>query len=247
MLARIKTDRKLAVGIACGLTAAVLMSVYLSDARAEALSYREEAIRKYGGEMVQACVATRDIAEGKTISQQDVELRTWVADLLPENTVTDVREVVGETAQQTILSNEPISKAKVGNPRQDIAVPSGLCAVSVPSQDVQSVGGTLKSGDTVSVYAVGSGVSLIGQDILVLETSSSKNGSESGSGSFGSSSSRASVTWVTLAVTPDSVEQLIASSKSGNLYFALPGDSENAGEGAGESASMQGSANGGER
>ncbi len=223
---KLKMDKRLAVGIACGLLASILMAVYLSDARAEALSYREDAIREYGGEVVQVCVATRDISQGQTISQQDVELRTWVADLLPQDAAMDVRDVVGQTAQQPILSNEPISAAKVGSPQQDIVVPDGLCAVSVPSQDVQSVGGALKPGDTVNVYAVGSGVSLIGESILVLETSSAGAGSESSSSTFGSSSSKASVTWVTLAVTPESVEQLIASSKSGNLYFALPGSSE---------------------
>ncbi len=226
MKPKINLDKKLAAGIACGIAAAILMSIYLSDARAEALSYREDAIRQYGGETVQVCVATHDISQGKTISQQDVELKTWVADLLPENATTNVADVVGQTAQQTIMSNEPISKSKVGAQHLDITVPDGLCAVSVPSQDVQSVGGTLKPGDTVNVYAVGGNVSLIGQNILVLETSSSGSESEKSSSSFGSAGSRTSVTWVTLAVTPESVEQLIASSKAGNLYFALPSDSK---------------------
>ncbi len=226
MKSKFNVDKKLAAGIVCGVIAAIMMSIYLSDARAEALSYREDAIRQYGGETVQVCVAKRDISSGKTISQQDVELKTWIADLLPENAATKVEEIVGQTAQQTIMSNEPISKSKVGAQHLEISVPDGLCAVSVPSQDVQSVGGTLKPGDTVNVYAVGGNVSLIGQNILVLETSSSGTESEKNSSTFGSASSRSSVTWVTLAVTPDSVEQLIAASKSGNLYFALPSESK---------------------
>ena len=154
MKPKINLDKKLAAGIACGIAAAILMSIYLSDARAEALSYREDAIRQYGGETVQVCVATHDISQGKTISQQDVELKTWVADLLPENATTNVADVVGQTAQQTIMSNEPISKSKVGAQHLDITVPDGLCAVSAPEHPDPVL---LRTGDAVHPHSGAAG------------------------------------------------------------------------------------------
>ena len=154
--------------------ATVFMLVYVSGVRAEAMSSREEAIEKYGGDTVEVCVARHDIASGQTIDEQDVDSKTWLVDLLPEDAVTNKSDVVGQTVQSQILANEPISASKIGDPITSLTVPDGLCAVSVPSQDVMAVGGAIKSGSLVNVYASNStSVRLLGENILVLETSNS--------------------------------------------------------------------------
>lgn len=223
MKSKSKVNKRLVASVCCGVAAALLISMYLSNARAEAMDSRESAIEEYGGETVEVCVATQDIPEGETIGEEDVELMLWLVDLLPEDAVTDLEEVVGKTALQDIYGNEPITTAMAGDASVSVSVPDGLCAVSVPSEDVESVGGALKPGSTVNVYAVGSSVQLIGEDILILETSISDSSDDSSETVFGDASSRDSVSWVTLAVTPESVEELIAASNAGTLYFALPG------------------------
>ena len=220
-----KPDKRLILGICCGVLAAIFTAMYISGARAEALTSREAAIKQYGGETCEVCVATRDIASGEVIAQSDITMQTWIVDLLPSGAIVDDDEVVGKTAQTAILQNEVFAQAKVGQPTETLTVPSGLCAVTVPSKDVQAVGGALSAGAVVNVYATSeSSVRLLGQNILVLETSNSGYSRESTS-AFGNASSRASVSWVTLAVTPESVSELIAASKTESLYLTLPATS----------------------
>ncbi len=215
--------RRLIVGIACAAAAVALMLVYISGVRAESMEAREQAIARYGGETVEVCVATRDISPGEVISSGDVEMLEWLVDLLPEGAITDSDEAIGLIASSQILENEPLSLERIGEAVEMASIPSGLSAVTVPSEDVLAVGGAVESGSLVNVYATDStSVRLIGEEILVLETSNSSS-SESGSSGFGNASSRSSITWVTLAVTPESVEEVIAASRSGNLYLSLPG------------------------
>lgn len=221
-----KVSRKTIAGIACGLLAAVCMLVYASGVRAEALGSREAAIAHYGGDVVEVCVAVRSMGAGETISESDVVMREWLVDLLPADAATDASDVVGQTVVLPLVENEPVSMDKIGKPGSAVPVPDGLCAVTVPSEDVLAVGGALEGGSLVDVYAAGgSGVRLLGEGILVLETSTSGAASTQGTALFGNASGRGSVSWVTLAVTPESVEELIAASQAERLHFVLPGAS----------------------
>lgn len=230
-----KLGKRMVIGIACGCLAALFMMVYLSDVRAQALDARQSAIERYGGEVAQVCVATRDVASGEVLAAGDIELKPWPVDLLPADAVTDEDDAVGETARVALLKNEPLSESRIGDALSSVTVPEGLCAVSVPSQDVSAVGGAIKGGSLVNVYAFGSSVRLLGEGVLVLETSNS-GAYEKGGTVFGNASGRSSLAWVTLAVTPDSVEELIAASKNEGLYFSLPGSTPPAGDAAGDAA-----------
>lgn len=239
-----RIDRKTLAGVACGLLAAVCMFIYASSVRAEALGSREAAIAHYGGEVVEVCVATRSMGAGETVSDSDVAMCEWLVDLLPVDAATDSAEIVGQTVVLPIVENEPISKGKVGKPGSAIPVPDGLCAVTVPSEDVLAVGGALESGSLVDIYAANSsGVRLLGEGILVLETSTSGAASSQNTALFGNASGRGSVLWVTLAVTPESVEELIAASQSDRLHFALPGSPVAVGASGGEEERPEGDEN----
>jgi len=232
-----KVNRKTIAGIVCGLLAAVCMLAYASGVRAEALGSREAAIAHYGGDVVDVCVATRSMAAGETIAESDVVMREWLVDFLPADAATDMSEIVGQTVVLPLVENEPVSKGKVGKPGSAVPVPDGLCAVTVPSEDVLAVGGALEGGSLVDVYAANSsGVRLLGEGVLVLETSTSGMASSQGTAMFGNASGRGAVSWVTLAVTPESVEELIAASQTDRLHFVLPGSSiaEEVSEGEGE-------------
>ncbi|MGI6216152.1 MAG: Flp pilus assembly protein CpaB [Coriobacteriales bacterium] len=223
---KVLARKRLLAGVICGVVAAVLVFLYVSDVRAQAMSVREDAIEEYGGETAEVCVASHDIAAGQTLSESDVSMKTWVVDLLPEGAATDASNVVGETASVPIYANEPILTSKLGDPGSMMSVPDGLCAVTVPSEDVNAVGGAIRSGSLVNVYASdSSSVRLLGENILVLETSNSTSSSENSQAVFGDVSNRSSISWVTLAVTPESVEELISASRKDDLYLVLPGSS----------------------
>ena len=163
--------RKLIV-VAAGVAAAVLMGVYASSVSATAARERTAALARYGGEQAEVCVAVRELAAGEVIEKSDVELRPWLADLIPEGAAASVDEVVGQRVAYPVAANEPVVIARLSEHSQELAVPEGLVAVSVPADEVMAVGGSIANGSTVDVYTTGSvGTTLLLPSVLVLETS----------------------------------------------------------------------------
>ena len=215
-------DRRTTVGLVCALVAVLLILLYSQEVQSRAQESRADALARFGGEQVEVYVALRTLQPGEEIRQSDVELRTWVADLLPQDALTKEDVVVGATVSQAIYPDEPLLRSRLGTVGETMTVPEGLCAVSVPSKDVQAVGGAIAAGSQVDVYYVGdSGVTLLAQRVLVLETSTAQVSESSNSLT---STSSASLTWVTLAVAPEAVEELIAVSRTESLYLVLPGE-----------------------
>ncbi|MDR2714787.1 MAG: Flp pilus assembly protein CpaB [Coriobacteriales bacterium] len=225
------SKKRLLMAVACGVVAAGLLLLYAGDVRAQAASSRAQALASYGGEQVEVLVATRDIAAGETLDASNASFEVWLADLLPVGAVLDTAEAFGKTTAVPFLKNEPIVLAKLGEGATQIVVPDGLCAVSIPSDDVQAIGGALGSGMLVDIYAVGStAVSLVAQNVLVLETSNGFGAGSVGSGAsasgslFGGSSARAPLKWVTVAVDAQTVQELLVAARERNLALVLPGN-----------------------
>lgn len=207
-----KRDRSIAIGLGCGLACALCVGLYVTHVDEKAAEAQAEMLAKYGGDQVEVCVAKRDILAGETILEGDIETRTWIATLLPANAVVDKRDAVGKQAGSSILAGEVVSSARFGFDSVEMDVPTGLVAVSVPTREVQAVGGALVPGMTTDVYAVGpSSTSRIVESAQVLATSLSQEAS-SGSASA----------WVTLAVKPAIVQELVTASENLQIYFALP-------------------------
>lgn len=208
-----RRNRTLAVGVACGLLCAACAFAYLQSVRGEAEAVRAEALARYGGEQVEVCVAKRDIAAGESVAASDVETRMWVADLLPEGAVRTVEDVTGKKASSTVLAGEVLSERRFREGSAALDVPEGLTAVSVPAKDVQAVGGAVVAGSKVDVYATGgTATELLARDVLVLATSASAS----------AGSSDAKVTWITVAVAAENVQEIVAAAQRTELYFALP-------------------------
>ncbi len=208
------TQRKqILISVMCGLIAMVAMFGYTASVSSAAANERSQALAKYGGERLQVVVTTKGIAAGAEIEAADVEIVEWLADLMPEGDYAlEPSEVVGQIAQVDLAENEVVLLSRVGDTSSRILVPDGLEAVSVSSEDVLAVGGAITAGSLVDVYVEADGaITQLGSSLLVLETSAS------------SSESSDSIAWVTLAVTPESVMDLIAASSAGTLHFVLPG------------------------
>ena len=217
--------KRLMLALLCGVIAAAAMIWYATGIRDEATQSRQQALLSYGGEQVEVFVATRNIAVGETLSSANVSKRRWLSDLLPTGALSNQQDVFGQTVAMPLLMNEPVVAAKLGELKAPVSVPDGLCAVSIPSEDVLAVGGAISAGSYVTIYAADSKtVELIAEEVLILETSNGAYQSGTGSSSlFGGSSSRPKLTWVTLAVDPDIAQELIAASSSRKLHLVLPG------------------------
>jgi Flp pilus assembly protein CpaB len=223
------SHKRLILAILAGAAAAVLMFLYAGNLEAQSNSAQRAAIEEYGGTRTEVLVATRDIMAGEELSAENTAMMPWLSDLLPRGTITDPSQAYGKTLSIPVWSNEPILAVKLGGSEELIRVPDGLTAVSIPIRDDMAVGGSLLPGSAVDIYAVGvTKVSLVLADVLVLEASNgfgmqTSGGSEEAGVVLGGSS-RATLKWVTLAVSDESVAELLQAARDNTLCLVLPGN-----------------------
>ena len=195
----------------CGALCAGSVLMYTNQLEAQAEAQRSEALARYGGDQVEVCVATRAIAAGEVVDAVNTSTRLWLVDLLPEDPITSLSEVVGMQATSSIVAGEVLSHARFVESGEYVAVPKGLQALGVELGSAQAVGGSVVAGDVVDVYATGaSGAALLANNVLVAAIA------ELTSGRFA----------VTLALAPEQVEEVIATTQTANLYLTLPARGE---------------------
>jgi pilus assembly protein CpaB len=217
------TKKRIIIGGACAVLALVGILLGYADAQRQIEEARTEALARYGGEQVEVVVARHDLAAGVQISASDVEMRTWVSALLPDGALRTVDEAVGRIVAVALFADEPIIADKVADAASGIDVPADRCAVTVPVDDVTALGGQLEPGAQVDVYLTSGTIpKLLACDVSVLATSNAGSASSSSS-LFSSGSSTKTVSWITLAVEPSSVQELIAAADGDALFLVLPG------------------------
>lgn len=207
--------KQLIAGVLCALLAVLAVFAYTATVSSEAATKRQAAIERYGGEQTQVVVASADIGAGGVLDAANTKTMTWLTDLLPQADVArETSQIEGLVAETDIKEGEPIVLARVGDGSARINVPKGLEAVSVASDDVLAVGGSVQTGSFVDVYVETEKgkIVLLGKKILVLETSAVVQEKDA-----------KAITWVTLAVTPESVSDLLGASCKGTIHLVLPG------------------------
>ena len=210
--------KSLIAGVLCGLACVAAILLYTQELYASVEAERSEVLARFGGEQVEVYVATRDIAAGETVSSANAEKQLWVGELLPQDAVFDLTEVEGMTLSSPVYVGEVVSLRRFDEEGTfTLQVPEGMCAVSVPSKAVSTVGGSVQAGSVVDVYATsGIATELLASSVLVLSTSATTATGDQES---------TDVTWVTLAVAPELVQELIAAAQKTELYFVIPSDS----------------------
>lgn len=204
------------IAVAAGAACALCIALFMASVQGQADTARTEALARYGGEQVDVCVATRDIAAGERVDFTAIETKPWVAGLLPEGAVRDSGNAIGKVATTSILKGEVIAEKRFEEGHESFDVPAGKQAVSVPVKTVQAVGGAIRPGMSVDIYAAGdSTTSALVSDVVVLDTSVGESGVPSS----------AETGWVTLALDPERVQEVIAASNKTSIHFVLPGDS----------------------
>ena len=211
---------RVVVSVASGLLAALLTCWYVTSVREEAQVRQREAIESYGGDVTRVCVATRDIEPGELIDDGNVAVEDWVSSLLPSDAYTSMEGVAGKTATSRIPKRAVVSSAYFTETRAgSLEVPSGMVAVSVASDEEHALGGAIKAGDRVDVYASRNSVADLLLSAQVLDTSATRI-------------EGAALSWVTLGVEPERVPELLAATSQGMVTIATgdaspaPGASE---------------------
>jgi Flp pilus assembly protein CpaB len=149
----------LAVLLAVGATAAVYM--YVKGVRDEATAPPD---------MVSVITSKQDISAGTNLSNlieggafTSIEIP---ADAVVQGAVTDLSQIEDRTTRFPILQGEQISVARLENSEVQVeggvlGIPEGHKALTIPLGMPQAVGGVVRTGDHVTVYATF-------QDITVL-------------------------------------------------------------------------------
>ena len=207
-----KRTSRLLLSVGTGLMAAALAWGYGSLVRAEAEQAQREVLAAYGGDLVVACVASREIAPGEVLDEANVQEEEWVASLLPKDAATSLEEVVGERATSSIPARAVLNPVYFEQDDRAIEVPEGMVAVSVPSDEERSVGGAVTPGDAVDVYVSNAGVADLLCRAQVIDTSARAEKTEN-----------SSIAWVTLAVEPERVAEVLAATAKGTISLVLPG------------------------
>lgn len=211
----LKQKRLGAIAVASGILCAVCMALFMFSLQRQAEDEHAQMLARYGGEQVEACIATRDIAAGERLDASSLETRLWVASLLPDDAICDSSEALGQVATTSILKGEVIVSKRFYKDAADLDIPAGCQAVSVPVKAVQAVGGSIQAGMRVDVYATGdTSTTEFGENVLVLDTSIGDSESLTSSGNG----------WITLAIESQRVQEMVAAANKTDLYFAVPSE-----------------------
>ena len=203
---------RLLLSALCGVLAVVVGALYVGQVRAEGEQERNEAIRRYGGELVTLAVASRTIEMGEVITASDVSMRDWVSSLAPKGALTSVEDVVGKELSVPIAEGAPLTDLNFRQSEARLDIPSGHVALSVPLTEKLGISSSVPQGAHLSAYRAveGSSEALCG-DVTVL-SSPDTAGTVSGRG------------FVTIAVDAACIAPVISASTAGDLRLVLPAD-----------------------
>lgn len=208
-----KRKTRLIVSIAAGLAAVALVAFYVSSIRAQAQAQQAETMARYGGDLVDVVVASRDIDLGETFDDANVHVEKWVASLLPSDAVTAVRKVEGRKATSRIPKNAVVSPLYYQTTNEAVEIPKGKVAVSVAADAEHAVGGALAKDDYVDVYVSKDGVADRLCGATVIATNASGEGAEG-----------TEIAWATLAVNSENVKDLLAAAAKGTVSLVMPAE-----------------------
>lgn len=196
-----------------GIAAALLAAWYGSSVRAEADQARQELLAAYGGELVSVCVAVEDIEAGETLDEGNVRLEEWVTTLLPADAETSLEDVLGKKATSSIPAHAVLSPLYLKVPDGDLEIPEGAVAVSVAVDAAHAVGGAAEPGMEVEVYVSANGVAdrLCLAEVIDTSIRDARGTADD-------------LSWVTLAVDPERVEELLAAMARASIFLVAPGE-----------------------
>lgn len=202
------------LALVCALLSAVALFAYTTSIEASAKKAQVDAISKYGGEQIEVCVARKGLNAGQTITDSDIEVRTWSASMLPENSITNKNDCVGKTLSSSVIKGEVISATRFQKDTKSFSIPDNMTAISIPLSDISSVGGSLKVGDKIDIYSSGSSATnCIASKVEVLETSKDDDNAET--------------KWITVAIKSELAKELVSAAQKTELYVAKPSEVQN--------------------
>lgn len=202
---------RLVLCLACAVAVALSFMAYGNEVRAQEQSVRDEALARYGGEVVGLVASARPLDAGATVQRSDVEVRDWLVDLAPQGAITSLDDVVGRSLATPVAAGAPLCEVNFATDDGNLEVPSGYVALSVPMSDKIGLTRDTELGATVFAYRTHDGsTSLIASNLVVLSMPQRDTASPSLAGAC------------TLAVLPNDVASVLSASSAGELRLVMP-------------------------
>ncbi len=203
----------IAGGLASALSLSYMRQVAAAERPAPVASHR-------------VAVAARALPPGTVLTEADLRLVPWAAGKPPASLYSEAEQLVGRTVIVPIDAEEPLldSYLTADGAGAGLAgmIPSGMRAVSLPVDHIVGVSGFVLPGTRVDVIATiepaGGGPSqtrLVLQDVQALAAGHALQASPEGTPQ--------EVNVVTVLVTPEQAEQLVAAMHRGRLQLSLRG------------------------
>jgi pilus assembly protein CpaB len=191
--------------------------VYLYLGQVEAAS-KENKI-----EMSEVVVAISEIPAHVKVTEEMLELKEVPSETVHADSYNDISKVIGGTTTTELIAGEQVLSDRivsdVGDSELSYRIPGNMRAITVPSSEVNGVGGYIVSGDKLDIlvsYVPSAGVQVVYtqiQNIEVLET---------GANNVATPETEAGVpTSLTLLVTPAQAEIIAYANLSGSFHFTL--------------------------
>ena len=198
-----------------GVICAACVFLYIQSIEADMVKSQNQLLETIGSEVCDVVIATQDIHIGDSVTKNNCTIAQYPKDFLPDLFAGSFDDVAYKSATSPIFKGEVVTQPHFESlDKKKLVVPAGMVAVSVPAKDVEAVGGTVYAGVHVDVYTTASqGTDLLIENALVLDTNVGK--------SEGLMPSSESLAWLTLAVEPSAVEELITASHKSELYFVI--------------------------
>ncbi len=185
---------------------------YADSVRQEAERVRSDAIARFGGEVAHLVVASQPIEVGDLITDRNVQLRDWVADLAPQGAIATLDDAIGREVSVPVAAGAVLTELNFRDESVVSEVPAGHVAVSVPVTEKLGIARGVTRGARVSAYAVSQDVpQLIATDVEVLSELATSVGV-------------IATQQITIAVLPDDVPAVLGASASGDLRLVIPAD-----------------------
>ena len=166
-------------------------------------------------------VAARTIPMGQKIVDTHLELAAWPAERMPEGAISQIEDVNGRVALQTIYEGEAVLKIRVAEHSKGSTLSALISknkrAVTVRVNDVIGVAGFVLPGNSIDVLAskkIGrdkTSVKTVLQNVKVLAVDQTT----------GDKDVPVVVRAVTLELDPEQAEDLVKASSQGTIQLAL--------------------------
>lgn len=214
--------------VVVGLLAAVVATGYVGSVRAKAQA--DSAPRE-------VYITTRAVTAGTSLDEMittgAVDKVQVPSQYVSQDAVSQASQASGRALLYDVGAGEQLTASKFKTSGgSDVAgqVPKGLVAVSVPMDEVNGVGGTLRPGDQIVVFATfspgptGTDITkvLLSKVVVVASSASASSQQQSGGGGGLSSKSQGQTKQtVTIAVEPRDAEKIVFAAEKGHLWAAL--------------------------